>query len=40
MLTTKEPDDEMIEVGMKSVEAVFNWKEFLADSFGYKFEEE
>ena len=40
MLTTKEPDDEMIEVGIKSVEAVFDWKEFLADSFGMKFEEE
>ncbi len=40
MLTTKEPDDEMIEVGIKSVEAVFDWKEFLQDSFGYKFEEE
>ncbi|MCR5656424.1 MAG: DUF1385 domain-containing protein [Butyrivibrio sp.] len=39
-LTTKEPDDEMIEVGIKSVEAVFDWKEFLQDSFGYKFEEE
>ncbi len=25
-LTTKEPDDEMIEVGMASVEAVFDWK--------------
>ena len=40
MLTTKEPDDEMIEVGMKSVEAVFDWREFLEDSFGYKFEDE
>lgn len=40
MLTTKEPDDEVIEVGMKSVEAVFDWKEFLSDSFGYKFEDE
>ena len=39
MLTTREPDDEMIEVGMKSVEAVFDWKEFLEDSFGYKFED-
>lgn len=39
MLTTKEPDDEMIEVGMKSVEAVFDWREFLQDSFGYKFED-
>ncbi len=28
-LTTKEPDDEMIEVAIKSVEAVFDWKEYL-----------
>lgn len=27
-LTTKEPDDEMIEVGIASVEAVFDWREF------------
>jgi len=39
-LTTKEPDDEMIETGIKSVEAVFDWKEFLNDSFGYKIEDE
>ena len=38
-LTTKEPDDEMIEVAIKSVEAVFDWKEFLADSFGYEIDE-
>jgi uncharacterized protein YqhQ len=38
-LTTKEPDDEMIEVAIKSVEAVFDWKEFLSDSFGYEMEE-
>jgi uncharacterized protein YqhQ len=25
-LTTREPDDEMIEVGIASVEAVFDWK--------------
>ena len=25
-LTTKEPDDQMIEVGIASVEAVFDWK--------------
>jgi uncharacterized protein YqhQ len=30
-LTTKEPDDSMIEVGMASVEAVFDWKEFIAE---------
>lgn len=28
-MTTKEPDDTMIEVGIASVEAVFDWKEFL-----------
>ena len=27
-LTTSEPDDAMIEVGMASVEAVFDWKKF------------
>jgi DNA-binding transcriptional LysR family regulator len=26
MLTTKEPDDDMIEVGIRAVEAVFDWK--------------
>jgi uncharacterized protein YqhQ len=30
-LTTKEPDDSMIEVGMASVEAVFDWKEFITE---------
>ncbi|MCR5546518.1 MAG: DUF1385 domain-containing protein [Lachnospiraceae bacterium] len=29
-LTTAEPEDEMIEVGIKSVEAVFDWKSFLS----------
>ena len=38
-LTTKEPDDDMIEVAIKSVEAVFDWKEFLADSFGYEIDD-
>lgn len=28
-LTTREPDDSMIEVGIASVEAVFDWKSFL-----------
>lgn len=35
-LTTKEPDDSMIEVGIKSVEAVFDWREFLIENFGYE----
>lgn len=38
-LTTKEPDDDMIEVAIKSVEAVFDWKEFIKDSFGYDVDE-
>lgn len=38
-LTTKEPDDDMIEVAIKSVEAVFDWKQFLKDSFGYEVDE-
>jgi len=31
-LTTKEPDDAMIEVAIKSVEAVFDWRAFLAEN--------
>ena len=34
-LTTKEPDDSMIEVGIASVEAVFDWKSDLKENFGY-----
>lgn len=30
-LTTKEPDDEMIEVGIASVEAVFDWNAYIAE---------
>jgi uncharacterized protein YqhQ len=30
-LTTREPDDEMIEVGIASVEAVFDWKTYVAE---------
>lgn len=33
-LTTKEPDDEMIEVAIASVEAVFDWKAFQGKSKG------
>ena len=28
-LTTKEPDDDMIEVGIASVEAVFDWRDYV-----------
>lgn len=31
-LTTKEPDDSMIEVGIKAVEAVFDWKSFIEEN--------
>lgn len=34
-LTTREPDDSMIEVGIASVEAVFDWKKYLHDNFDY-----
>lgn len=30
-LTTREPDDDMIEVAIKAVEEVFDWKKFLAE---------
>lgn len=35
-LTTKEPDDSMIEVGIASVEAVFDWRAFLDKNFPEK----
>lgn len=35
-LTTKEPDDSMIEVGIASVEAVFDWRGFLEKNFPEK----
>ena len=31
-LTTKEPDDDMIEVGIKSVEAVFDWRAYFREN--------
>ena len=35
-LTTKEPEDDMIEVAIKAVEEVFDWKAYLAENFGEK----
>lgn len=35
-LTTKEPDEDMIEVAIASVEAVFDWKTYLKETFGYE----
>ncbi len=34
-ITTKEPDEEMVEVAIRSVEAVFDWKQFLIDEFDF-----
>ena len=34
-LTTKEPDESMVEVAMRSVEAVFDWRTYLKENFGY-----
>lgn len=38
-LTTKEPDRSMVEVAIKSVEAVFDWKAYLKDTFGYEIDD-
>ena len=32
-ITTREPDDSMIEVGIASVEAVFDWRAYLKTEF-------
>ncbi len=39
-LTTREPDESMIEVAIASVEAVFDWKAYLKDEFAYHFDGE
>lgn len=38
-LTTREPDEKMIEVAITSVNAVFDWKKYLADNFGFDIDE-
>lgn len=38
-LTTKEPDESMVEVAIASVEAVFDWRQYLYDAFGYEVDE-
>lgn len=35
-MTTKEPDKGMVEVAIAAVEAVFDWKKYLQDNFGYE----
>lgn len=34
-ITTKEPDKDMVEVAIKAVETVFDWKEYLKKNFDY-----
>lgn len=34
-LTTKEPTPDMVEVAIKAVEAVFNWKDYLREEFNW-----
>lgn len=39
-LTTKEPTEEMVEVAIKAVEAVYDWKAFLKENYGYDVKDE
>lgn len=34
-MTTREPDDDMIEVGIASVEAVFDWRSYISDESNF-----
>lgn len=38
-LTTREPDASMVEVAIAAVEAVFDWKNYLYESFGYEIDD-
>ena len=38
-MTTKEPDESMVEVAIAAVEAVFDWKNYLYENFGYEVDE-
>ena len=38
-MTTREPDESMAELAIASVEAVFDWKKYLQDTFGYEVDE-
>ena len=35
-VTTREPSEDMVEVAIKAVETVFDWKTYLLDTFGYE----
>lgn len=36
-MTTREPDEQEAEVAIAAVEAVFDWREYLAENFGYEY---
>ncbi len=38
-LTTKEPDESMVQVAIAAVEAVFDWKSYLYETFGYEIDD-
>ena len=38
-LTTKEPTEDMVEVAIAAVEAVFDWKAYLYETFGYEIDD-
>lgn len=38
-LTTREPDRNMVEVAIASMEAIFDWKKYLGENFGYEAED-
>ena len=38
-MTTKEPDESMVEVAIAAVETVFDWRQYLSEHFGYGEEE-
>ena len=38
-LTTREPDKRMVEVAIAAVEAVFDWKNYLYETFGYEIDD-
>ena len=38
-LTTREPDESMVEVAIVAVEAVFDWKAYIKETFGYEVDE-
>ena len=39
-LTTKEPDADMVEVAIASVEAVFDWRAYLKENFDRSFDDD